>query len=131
MRLLTSILLAGCALASVACTSPVSGKWRSDKTLGNGEKNKLEVFDDNKADATVHATPSGDPNAWVVFEFKANWEDQGEEFEFDMNCKGGPCNGDDFKMDCEVIDTDSGDKMDCTADQKWSRYIFNWEPDEE
>jgi len=131
MRLLTLTLLAGCALASTACSAPVSGKWRSDKTLGNGEKNKLEVFDDNKADATIYAASKSTPDVWVEFDFDADWEDQGTEFDFEMQCDKGPCDGDDFIMECEVIDTDDGDKMDCTANNKWSEYVFNWEPDED
>jgi hypothetical protein len=131
MRLLIFTLAAGCALASTACSPPIVGKWRSDKSLGNGEKNKLEVFDDMKADATIYATTAGDPSSWVRFDFDADWEDEGTEFDFIMKCAEGCTDEDNFVMECEVIDTDKGDRLDCTATKKWVGYVFNWEPDED
>jgi hypothetical protein len=119
------------ALLGTACSDPpVVGEWQSDKKLGNGSKNQLSVFDDFTGEATVYATPIGAPDQWVKFRFNIDWEDEVDEFDLEMDCRGDACADDDFKMECEVIEEDDGDeKLDCTANKKWSQYPFNWERD--
>jgi hypothetical protein len=134
----TSLLaISVCLLAlSTGCkSSPVVGFWQSDSRLGNGERNKLEVIDDFTGEAEIYATPAGDPNTWIRFEFEVSWEDLGQEFEFDLNCTDGPCvgKGDDFDMVCEALliesDGEELDKLDCEGDKKWAGYPLQWERD--
>ena len=94
-----ALLLASCA-ACTGCTAPPVGFWESDNKLGNGKRNKLEVYDDYTGNAKLYATLSNDPETWYRFEFDIIWEDFGDVFEFDLNCSDGPCesNADDFDM---------------------------------
>ena len=57
------------------------------------------------------------------------WQDEGETFDFDLNCEKGICTkADEFKMECLAVEEDDGDeKLDCTGDQLWSDYPFDWE----
>ncbi len=128
-------VLGGAALFSVlstaACSAPIEGNWISLHKLGNGEHDKLAVNSDKTADATVFATPPNDPSSWTKFVFGAAWQAAGPDFDFDMKCKQGPCNGDDFSMSCEIVDEHNGEvyKLDCKANNKWTNYPFDWQQD--
>lgn len=123
------VLTAGCG------SNPVLGEWESDRTLSNGKKNDLDVFEDYTGEAKIYATPLSDPNAWVRFEFDVAWEDFGNgEYEFDLDCVEGPCDSDNFDMDCEVLEVENDDgeklhKLDCEGDRKWADYPLQWERD--
>jgi hypothetical protein len=121
-----------CLLLLTACDAPVVGLWESDAKLGNGERNKLEVIDDTTGDAKIWATTCAECADWVRFKFDFDWEDQGLEFDFKMECKDGPCDGADFKMECEVIEEEGTgeEKMDCKGDGDWASYAFDWQRDE-
>ncbi len=126
------LLLFAAALAAfllVGCDAPIVGDWRSDKKLGNGERNKLHVWDDYTGQALIYATPTGDPSAWVKFTFDLDWEDETEEFDLHMDCDTGPCDGDDFTMECEVVDEgdDTVLKLNCQGNKKWANYPLDWE----
>jgi hypothetical protein len=112
-----------------ACSAPVVGNWQSDSELGNGKRNQLAVYDDFTAEATIHATPVNDTNTWIEFRFDAVWQDEGEEFDFEMTCDKGSCTkADEFTMECVAVEEDDGDEMlDCNAGQLWSKYPFDWE----
>ena len=116
-------------LALTACDAPVVGLWESDSKLGNGERNELELYSDATGDAKIWATTCKECNDWVRFKFDVVWEDQGAQFELDMECDEGPCTGSDFKMDCEVFEeAESGEeKMDCSGNGSWSGYAFDWQ----
>lgn len=124
------LVLAGCL---AGCSDPVEGDWQSDSELGNGRRNELSVFGDGTAEATIFATPKNEPAVWHRFEFDADWEKNDTEFDFKMDCNVGPCNGDDFDMECKVIKDEADDdaeKLDCTAHDKWAAYPFDWERNE-
>jgi hypothetical protein len=125
LRLLLLVAVAGCA------SSPIEGNWISVRKLGNGQFNALAVFKGNTADATIHATPSSSPNNWVKFYFEASWSRVGDGFDFQMTCKKGPCDKDDFRMSCQVIDENNGEvyKLDCKANNKWQDYPLDWQQD--
>lgn len=107
------------------------GFWESDGKLGNGERNKLEVRSDLTGEAEIWATTCTACNDWVEFKFDVEWEDQGLEFDLDMECDKGPCDGANFKMECEVIEeSDGAEKMDCKGDGSWKGYAFDWQRDE-
>ncbi len=123
------------ALVLGACDAPVVGSWQSDKKLPNGSRNKLTVESDLTGSATIYATPANDHNSWTKFKFDVEGEEanDGYRFDFNMDCKSGGCDGADFKMKCEVIDTtdeDAPDKMDCEGNKRWDDYPFDWERDE-
>lgn len=112
-----------------ACDAPVVGNWRSDHELGDAKRNQLAVYGDFTVKATVFATSVSDPASWVEFRFKGVWQDEGEIFDFDLNCDTGICTkADEFKMECLAVEEDDGDeKLDCTGDQLWSDYPLDWE----
>lgn len=131
-----SIFLLPLLLALAACDNPVVGSWRSDKKLPNGQRNSLTVEDDLSGKATIYATPEYDHTYWVKFKFKFDGKekDDGYRWDFDMNCSSGPCNGDDFEMECAVYDGDDNDgldKLNCKGDARWANYPFDWERDED
>ena len=111
------------------CDAPIVGDWRSDKKLANGERNKLNIWSDYTGNAIMYATPAYDHTTWVKFKFDVVWEDETEEFDLKMDCRSGPCDGDDFTMECQVID--EGDdqllKLGCDGNKKWSDYPLDWE----
>jgi hypothetical protein len=117
------------SLGLFACGAPVVGEWESDSKLGNGKRNELTLFDDESGEGTIYATPASDPAAWTTFEFEVEWTDNVDQFDLEMKCDKGPCNGDNFDMECEVIVPDDGtvDKLDCKAEGKWSKYPFDFE----
>jgi hypothetical protein len=120
-------------LGTAACSDPVVGSWKSDKKLGNGKYNTLEVVDDGTGDATLYATPDSNLQAWVRFKFTLDWEEDAGEFDLTMKCKDRsdvPCNGDGFVMKCEAVDTDEGEKLDCKGTKHWTKYPFDWASDE-
>ncbi len=131
MRSLLLFLAMIVALHLVGCDAPIVGDWRSDKVLGNDKRNKLHVWSDNTGQAIIYATPASDPLNWVKFNFDIEWEDFTEEFDLHMDCNDGPCDGDDFTMECEVVD--EGDdkvlKLNCNANKKWEDYPLDWEED--
>jgi hypothetical protein len=114
------------------CDTPAVGTWESDAKLGNGKHNKLELADDLGGDATIFATSCTTCNDWTTFKFKVEWEEDGEAVDLDLECKSGPCDGNDFKMECEVSEEDDGvEKMDCSKmTGNWKSYPFDWERDE-
>jgi hypothetical protein len=118
-------------LLLVGCEAPIVGDWRSDKKLGNGKRNKLHVWDDYTGQAIIYATPAYDPLTWVKFDFDIAWEDETEQFDLHMDCDDGPCDGDDFTMECEVVDEgdDKTIKLNCKANKKWKDYPLDWEED--
>jgi hypothetical protein len=125
------LALLACLLPLTACHAPAVGFWESDSKLGNGERNKLQLYDDLGGKAEIWATTCETCNDWVEFKFDVEWEEQGTEFDLDMECSKGNCDGSDFKMECEVIEEDSGEeKMDCKGDGSWSNYPFDWQRDE-
>ena len=131
-------LLVPAAFALVACDAPVVGSWESDVSLSPpppwGTRNKMTVDSDLVGDARIYATPSSDHAAWssLKFEFEGSEADDGLSWRFAMSCVSEACNGDDFKMDCQVID-EGGDplKMKCSGNHKWGAYPFDWEQVEE
>ena len=132
------LLSAACllALATGCASQPVIGDWESERRLGNNEKNKLEVYEDFTGDAEIWATPISDPNAWFRFEFEVAWwkEDGAGQYGFDLNCTEGPCNSDDFDMDCELIEIENDEgaplqKLDCEGEKKWENYPLQWQRD--
>jgi hypothetical protein len=131
-------LLVPAALALAACGAPVVGSWESDINLTPpppwGTRNKMTVESDLTGEARIYATPSSDHTAWssLKFEFEGQEADDGLSWRFAMSCVNEACNGDDFKMDCQVIDTGADlDKMKCTGNHKWVAYPFDWEEVEE
>lgn len=124
-------VLGSCLFLLCACDAPVVGFWESDAKLGNGKRNKLEVRSDLTGDATIWATTCTACTDWTEFKFDVEWEDQGFEFDLEMDCDDGPCDGANFKMECEVIEEDDGtEKMDCKADNSWASYPFDWQRNE-
>lgn len=124
------------ALATGCASDPVLGDWESDRRLSNGEKNKLELLEDFTGEAEMWATPLSDPNAWFRFEFEVEWwqEEGSGQYGFDFDCTEGPCNSDDFDMDCELIEVDDDEgaplqKLDCEGDEKWGDYPLQWQRD--
>ena len=115
-----------------ACSSPLVGEWLSDSKLSNGEKNRLTVYSDNTGDARIFATSKVDLQSYTKFKFTFDWKPNGEEFDFDMKCSDGPCDNDDFDMDCKIIreGDNRADKMDCKGSARWKDYPFNWERSE-
>jgi hypothetical protein len=124
-------LLVPAALLLAACDAPVVGDWRSDNQLTDGSRNTMSVDGDLAGTAKFHATPANDTGAWVRFEFDFTGKeaDDGMSWRFSMSCSSGPCNGDDFKMNCQVIDEGSNSpvKMKCTGNARWTGYPFDWE----
>jgi hypothetical protein len=116
----------------VACDAPAVGTWESDAKLGNGKRNKLELLSDYTGSATVYATTCTACTDWTDFKFKVEWEEDGAEaVDLDMKCKSGPCDGNDFAMECEVVEEEDGaEKMDCKANGNWDAYPFDWERNE-
>jgi hypothetical protein len=121
-------------LCATGCESPIVGQWESDTELGNGEKNKLEVFKDFTAELTVFATPIGQPDAWMEFRFDGQWEDDDTEFDFEWECDGGACTeADQFTMECEAVEEEDGDeKLDCRGAEGslWRSYPFDFQRSE-
>lgn len=127
---LSLLLLAFPLLGSIACgPEPVTGAWRSTEKLGNGERNEMFIASDGSGDATLWATPEGQPDNWIRFDFNHDWEDKGSStFEMDMECDEDYCNGDDFTMECDGFDVGNNTLvLDCKGDNKWGGYVFNWE----
>lgn len=125
------LTLLAAALVLTGCSAPVIGDWRSDQELGNERHNTLSVYDDLTAEAVIFATPKNDLGYWVRFDYDADWEDLDDEFDFDMECKEGPCEGEDFTMSCQVLESDDGVEMlDCEGEDRWQDYPFDWERDE-
>ena len=116
---------------AVGCGSPLVGEWDSDKKIGNGKDNNMFIFSDATGEATIYAAPSGleaDPATYQRFEFDIEWTEVGSYFELEMDCSEGPCDGNDFTMECEVIRLDDDrEKLDCDGDKNWKGYVFNWE----
>ena len=122
------LLIASVALCACA-DAPVVGDWESN-TLGNGEKNKLTVESDFNGSAELFVTPKGQPDNWSAIEFKLEWEDEGDEFDLAMECDSDNCDGDDFVMECEVIEPEdeTEDRLDCkTTSDKWADYPLQFE----
>jgi hypothetical protein len=124
-------LLLPASLALTGCDAPVVGKWQSDVKLTDGTRNEMTVDSDLLGEAHIHATPATNTVGWVSFnfEFTGSESEDGMSWRFKMSCVTGPCNGDDFKMDCQVVDegTDQPLKMECTANNRWAPYPFDWE----
>ena len=127
-------LLIPTALLLVACDAPVVGDWRSDNALTDGSRNTMSVASDLSGTAKFHATPANDTGAWVRFDFDFTGQeaDDGMSWRFKMTCTADssvPCDADDFKMDCQVIDEGSSApmKMKCQGSAKWTGYPFDWE----
>lgn len=120
-------------LSLSACSSPIVGFWESDSKLGNGQRNELDIFDDNTVEAEIYATTCKECEDWVKFKFEGDWEEFDLEFELDLECQEGNCDGADFKMDCEVIEEEGSgeEKMDCKGDGLWENYAFDWQRNEE
>lgn len=133
----STLTFAACllALATGCAADPILGDWESERRLSNDEKNKLELYDDFTGDAEIWATPLSDPNAWYRFEFEVSWwrEEGTGQYGFDLNCTEGPCSGDDFDMDCELIEVDGDEgplqKLDCEGEKKWENYPLQWQRD--
>jgi hypothetical protein len=125
------LTLVAALLAVAGCKSVVVGDWQSDTELANGRRNELSVSSDGSAEATIFATPDNAHDTWVGFAFEAEWEQDGDEFDFLMECDQGPCDGNDFKMECQVIkeEEDGDEKLDCNGAAKWTNYPFDWERD--
>ena len=122
------LLVAASALLC-ACDAPVVGAWESD-TLGNDDKNHLTVDSDFSGKAELHVTPKNEPNNWRTIDFKLDWEDEGNEFDFALECDSDNCDGDDFVMECQVIEPEDGteDRLDCkTNSDKWAEYPLQFE----
>src|SRR5437773_12410350 len=96
-------------LTAWGCHAPITGDWTSLDQLGNGQKNQLAVSSDNSGDAVVFATPENNHAQWVRFHFSASWRASDTNFDFQMRCDGGPCNDDDFEMDCQIVDQKNGE----------------------
>ncbi|MSP26098.1 MAG: hypothetical protein EXR75_13255 [Myxococcales bacterium] len=124
-------LLLVCSLS--ACDGPLVGEWRSDKKLGNDKRNSLSIASDSTGTATIYATPASDHSVWTAFEFNVSWGPDAEEFDLAMNCARGPCDNNDFVMECIVIDEQNGEteKLECDARGNWQGYVFDWERREE
>ncbi|MEZ4437527.1 MAG: hypothetical protein R3B72_00435 [Polyangiaceae bacterium] len=125
-------VLVGLGLVACGGGPAVLGDWESDKRLENGEKNELELNEDYTGEAMIWATPASNPTLWTQFRFEVAWGFEGADYNFDLNCIEGPCNGDDFDMDCNVFLVDNGDgseseKLDCEGDKKWASYPLQWE----
>ncbi len=129
-RKLILLILVATALGSAGCSDPVLGEWRSTEKLNNGERNQLWFYDDGSGEATLWATPEGQPENWSRLDFKHRWQDKGDSFfELDMQCDDNICNGDDFTMNCDGVERGGGELfLSCEGDGKWSKYVFNWEP---
>jgi hypothetical protein len=129
MRLVFVGLVASSLL--VGCGSPLVGDWESDKKLPNGDRNEMSILSDGTGDAKIFATPQSQPDNWVEFKFDLEWAEDAEEFDVDMNCKKGPCDSDDFKMTCVVVDEGDGSvyKLECkvTKNARWENYPFGFE----
>ncbi|MBI4705811.1 MAG: hypothetical protein HY744_32355 [Deltaproteobacteria bacterium] len=128
VRLLSMVL--GIATTLLACGNPIVGEWQSEKKLGNGQRNKLVVNDDQSGEALIYATPATNHAEWHKFKFDLTWEEYADGFELAMDCKSGGCDHDDFKMTFEIVDEGGDDpyKMDCKANKsKWTKYPFDWE----
>lgn len=123
---LLGVFLAG---SLAACDAPIVGEWRSDKKLGNGERNVLTVASDFTGTAEIFATPASNHALWNKFEFDVEWEDDVEEYDLTMDCDKGPCDKDDFVMECIVIDEENGEveKLECKAGGEWAKYVFDFE----
>ena len=131
MRHVTLLL---CMLPFVAACGdhPAVDFWQSDKKLGNGKRNKLELREDYTGSAKIYATAINDPATWIRFEFDVTWVDNELEFGLDLDCEEGPCDGkaNNFDMFCEIIENAEGvHYMDCDADRRWEGYPFQWERD--
>lgn len=117
----------------VGCAASPEGKWQSDKTLGNGEKNEMSLTaGDMRGKATIWAIRAGE-SSYSEFDFDVEWKEKSNgEYEFDMECDDGPCEdgANDFEMECDFIDTTAGEKLDCKGDERWSETILQWERDE-
>ncbi len=126
------VLLSGLLLLTSACDAPLVGNWESDSKLDNGERNKLEVFGDFTGEAEVWATSCRSCNDWTEFKFDFDWEEDGTEFDLEMDCDDGPCDGADFKLECEVIEEEGSgeEKLDCKGDGLWESYPFDFQRDE-
>lgn len=126
-----ALILFGILAFGSGCSSPLVGEWASDKKLGNGKENDMFIYSDGSGEAEIYAAPSslaGDPAAYQRFDFEITWTDQGGYFELDMECDKGPCDGNDFVMECEIIEVDDDDqRLDCDGDDNWKNYVFNWE----
>jgi hypothetical protein len=118
-----------CALGLTGCSYAIERDWESLDTLGNGQLNRLSAYTDKTADATVYATRASDPNSWTKFYFEGTWAESNDYFVFDFACKAGPCDADDFRMTCQIIDenNDQTFKLDCEADRNWKSYPFSWQ----
>src|SRR5262245_33123959 len=123
------LTLLAALLAVAGCKSVVVGDWQSDSELANGKRNELSVSSDGSAEATIFATPDNAHDTWVRFEFEADWEQDGDEYDFEMQCEQGQWVGNDFKMECQVIEEeeDGDHKLDCHGEAKWTNYPFDWE----
>ena len=120
---------------SLGCSSDPDGTWQSRQTLPNGERNKLELTDDEKGELTMYVqftTVGGvvelgyDVDKWFL-------EADGA-YEVALTCKTN-CTAStnptlDFEMDCEY--DDGAEHLDCDAKAPFSEYGFlEFEPDEE
>ena len=129
---------AGCCLlfGLTACDAPVVGNWRSVSKMGNGQRNELSVSGDYTGEAKIHAASVQAPDTWTTLRFELTWgaTEDGEDYEFDLECDKGVCTkADEFDMVCKGIQLDSGEeRLDCSGEKLWRDYPFNWErsPDE-
>jgi hypothetical protein len=121
------------AMLATGCEAPIVGYWRSDKQLENGKHSTLDIYSDLTGEAMFWATPSVDHTAWNKLKFDVSWEDYGDQFDLNLDCTGGPCEGADFFMTCQVIEEDPGgdEKLDCEANRMWKNYPMQWERNED
>ncbi|MEM6789035.1 MAG: hypothetical protein AAGA56_08840 [Myxococcota bacterium] len=113
----------------VGCAASPEGEWRSEQILGNGEENEMSLEADGRGDATLWAVRTGDM-AFTEFEFDLEWSEQSDRtYEIDMECDEGPCDEgrNDFEMECDFINTDDGERLDCEGDERWSGVVLQWE----
>ena len=124
-----SILLTLTPLA-MGCSSPIEGEWQSRQKLSNKKRNVLRAYGDASAELKMYVKLA--PTAALTkIKFEGDWAEEGEDFEFDLECDSGCPSGTkvDFKMDCSVID---GVALDCEAKAPFSDYgFFEFEPLEE
>lgn len=129
VRLLAMLALTATASTLSGCGSAIVREWQSLYTVAGGELNRLVAYDDGTAKVTLFATTTGTPDVWTRFVFGGTWVEDDYTFVFELTCREGPCNGDDFQLRCQVIDEDNGKtwKLDCVGNNKWANYPFSWQ----
>lgn len=120
--LVTALMLFAQVFVGCPMEEPIMGDWISESDI-SGNHNELEVDDFLQGEGTLFGV-SNDTLYEFTYEFTVTIT--GDSL-YELEMEADEDSALDFTMDCEM--DAAHDDMDCSGDELWSDYAFEWEKD--